>query len=182
MSETLQGRRGVAILRDPAARGAAGEVVNLRRVVALLRITLGIIILATWYSNLHKGLYTAGGITGLFNYIFNDNGGSFELYRAGVEATILQWPGAFAVFMLVAELLMGLGLLLGVLTPVAGLAATLFFFNLFLAYIGGSEWLGTYIILTASAFVVALTRSGRSFGIDSWLLKWRWAAPLATFI
>jgi hypothetical protein len=38
----------------------------LRRGVALLRVTLGIIILVTWWENFQKGLYTAQGITDLF--------------------------------------------------------------------------------------------------------------------
>jgi hypothetical protein len=159
------------------ADSSTGEARYLRGVVALLRITLGFIILATWYSNLQRGIYTSDGMVGLFNYIFNVNGGGFEWYRALIENTILRWPGAFANFMLVAELLMGLALFFGILTPVAGLAAALFFFNLFLAHYGGAEWIGTYILLTASAFVVALTRCGRTFGVDAWLLKGRGKPP-----
>ena len=43
------------------------EAQYLRRIIALLRITLGIIILATWYDNLSKGIYLADGIRGLFD-------------------------------------------------------------------------------------------------------------------
>ena len=42
------------------------DAAGLRKVVAILRITLGIIILATWVDNLTKGVYSAGGISGLF--------------------------------------------------------------------------------------------------------------------
>ena len=51
------------------------DVRKIRRVVALLRITLGVIILFTWWENYKKGIYTAEGLQGLFNYIFNENGG-----------------------------------------------------------------------------------------------------------
>ena len=149
------------------------DTVGLRKIVALLRITLGIIILVTWIDNLAKGTYSGGGITGLFDYIFDENGGGVGFYRAIIEGTILQAPAAFGAFQLVAEFLMAVGLLIGLLTPLAGLGAAVFFFNLFLAYWGGQEWIWTYVLLTVSAAVAALARSGRAWGIDAWLLARR---------
>ena len=154
------------------------EAQNLRRIVALLRITLGIILLVTWYDNLTKGVYTADGIRGLFDYIFNETGGGPGFYQAMINGTILQVPGVFAGFQMVAEFLMGLALLIGFLTPIAGGGAALFFFNLFLAYFGGSEWIWTYVLLTMAALVVTLARSGRAFGVDQLLLAKRGQPPL----
>ena len=149
---------------------------KLRRVVALLRITVGLILVVTWYDNLREDVYTAEGIVGLFNYIFHDTGGGLPFYRAIINSTILQVPGLFAPFQMVAELLMGLALLFGLFTPLAAAGATLFFFNLFLAYFGGSEWIWTYVLLTVSALVVALSQAGRAWGLDSELLR-RWGEP-----
>jgi thiosulfate dehydrogenase [quinone] large subunit len=145
---------------------------QLRRIIAILRITLGIIILATWWDNLQKGIYSAEGITDLFTHpdwgIFTNGGGALPGYRSLIENTILQAPGVFAVFQMVAELLMGLGLFFGLLTPVAGAGATVFFVNLFLAYLGNSEeWIWIYVLLAVSALVVTLARSGRVWGIDA---------------
>jgi hypothetical protein len=156
----------------------AHSVQQLRTVVAILRITLGVILLATWYDNLLKGVYTANGITELFSYLFNDNGGGPSWYRLLIQNTVLRAPGFFATFQLVMEPLLGLGLLLGALTPMAGLAAALFFFNLFLAYLGGNDWIWTYVLLVSSAVVAALTRSGRALGIDSFLLSTRGRPPI----
>ena len=142
-----------------------------RQATAILRITLGVILVVTWFKNLQDGIYTADGIVGLFNYLFNDNGGGPAFYRSLINGTILQVPGLFAVFQLVGELLLGLGLLVGLFTPLAALGAALFFFNLFLAYLGGSEWIWTYVLLTVSALVVALAQSGRAWGLDSLLLR-----------
>lgn len=147
------------------------DVAGMRRTVAILRITLGVIILATWLDNLTKGVYSAGGISGLFEYIFSENGGGAAFYRAIIGGTILQAPGAFGAFQLVAEFLMGAGLLLGLFTPLAGFGAAFFFLNLFFAYMGGQEWIWTYVLLTVSAVVVALARSGRAWGLDAWLLR-----------
>ena len=153
-----------------------------RNIIAVLRITIGVILLVTWWDNFSKGVYTADGITGLFNWIFNENGGGSAAYRAIINSTILQVPGLFAGFQLVAELLLGLGLTFGGLTTLAGWGATVFFLNLFFAYQGGGEWIWTYVLLTAAAFVVATTKSGRAFGLDQILLnsmgepknRWLW--------
>jgi hypothetical protein len=155
-----------------------GEIHNLRQIVALLRFTVGIILLVTWYENLTKGVYTADGITGLFNYLFDDNGGGPGWYRAIIQSTVLAAPGLFAGFQLIAEFLLGLGLLLGGLTTLFGLGAAFFFFNLLLAYWGGQEWIWTYVLLTVAAIVVALTRSGRALGLDRFLVDTRGEPPV----
>jgi uncharacterized membrane protein YphA (DoxX/SURF4 family) len=153
------------------------DVRRLRRAIALLRITLGVIILVTWWDNFQKGVYSAEGIRGLFNYIFDTNGGgTYFGYRAIIEGSILQFPGAFAAFQMIAEFLMGLGLLVGGLTRLAGLGATFFFLNLALAYLGGNEWIWTYVLLTVVALVVFLTYAGREVGLDRYLLK-KYGAP-----
>lgn len=159
---------------------------GLRRYIVILRITLGVIILATWFENLNKGIYTAQGITDLFNHpdwgAFTNGGGALPGYKPIIENTVLQAPGLFAIFQMVAELLMGLGLLVGGLTPLAGAGATIFFFNLFLTYLGNSqEWIWTYVLLTAAALVVTLARSGRVWGLDSYLLQ-RYGRPNPRFL
>ena len=85
----------------------------------------------------------------------------------------------FATFQLITQLGMGLALVLGFLTPLAGLGATVFFFNLFLAYLNPNtgEWIWTYVLLVVAALVVTLTRSGRAWGIDRRLVKQRGRPP-----
>ncbi len=161
------------------------DVRKIRRAVAFLRITLGVIILFTWWENFQKEIYTSQGITNLFtgpDYgIFTNGGGTLFGYRAIVQSTILQFPGPFAAFQMIAEFLMGLGLLVGGLTRLAGLGATVFFLNLFVAYYGGSEWIWTYVLLTMSALTVTLTYAGRELGFDGYLLKKR-GAPRYPFL
>ena len=45
------------------------DVYKLRRTVALLRITLGVILLVTWWENMQKGLYQADGFAGFINWL-----------------------------------------------------------------------------------------------------------------
>jgi hypothetical protein len=77
------------------------ETQQLRTAVALLRITLGVIILATWYGNLQKGLYTADGLTGFFNWLFdvqNGNASSLAFYKSFLDTAIVPIAGPFATF------------------------------------------------------------------------------------
>jgi uncharacterized membrane protein YphA (DoxX/SURF4 family) len=116
------------------------ETRQLRTAVALLRITLGIIILATWYDNLRGGLYTAAGLTGFFNWLFdaeNGNSSSLLAFKFYLDTAVVPVAGPFANFQMIAELVMGLALLLGFFTRLFGLAAMFFFINLFLSFFGG---------------------------------------------
>lgn len=150
------------------------ETNQLRTAVAILRITLGIILLVTWYDNLTKGLYTADGLTGFFNWLFdaeNGNGSSLVFYQTFLETIIVPIAGPFATLQLIAELLIGLSLLFGVFTRLFGIIGMFFFVNLFFSYFGGHEWIWTYVLLFISTLTVTLGAAGRKWGVDQWILK-----------
>jgi uncharacterized membrane protein YphA (DoxX/SURF4 family) len=150
------------------------ETRQLRTAVALLRITVGVIILATWYGNLRDGLYTADGLTGFFNWLFdaeNGNGSSLLVYKQYLDMAVGPVAGPFATFQMIAELVMGVALLLGFFTRLFGLAAMFFFTNLFLSYFGGHEWIWTYVLLFMAALTITIGAAGRKWGIDSRLYR-----------
>ena len=147
---------------------------RLRAAVAFLRITLGVIILVTWYDNIRGGIYTAEGLTGFFNWLFdseNGNGSSLLFYKSYLDTAIVPVAGAFGAFQAIAELMIGLALLLGFFTRLFGFAAMFFFANLILSYFGGHEWIWTYVLLFMSALTITLGAAGRRWGIDSLLFK-----------
>ncbi len=138
--------------------------------LAILRVTLGIVILVTWLDNLQKGLYTADGLTGFFNWLFdaeNGNASTLAFYHSFLQAVVVPVAGPFALAQMVGELVLGLMLLLGLFTRISGIAAMLFFFNLFLAYFGGHEWIWVYVLLFVSSLTVALSRAGRFWGLEA---------------
>lgn len=147
--------------------------------VALLRITLGIIVLATWLDNLDKDLYTADGLEGFLNSLFdeNGNGSSLSFYESFLDSVVIPLAGPYAAFQLVTELALGIGLFLGVFTRAVSLGAAFFFFNLFLSYFGGEEWIWTYVLLFVSALVVFLGYGGRKLGIDERIYRSRGQSP-----
>jgi uncharacterized membrane protein YphA (DoxX/SURF4 family) len=147
--------------------------------LALLRITLGVIILATWLDNLDKDLYTADGLKGFLDWLFAEdgNGSSLGFYDSLVDALVVPVAGPYGIFQLVVELAIGVGLVLGLMTRLSSLVASLFFFNLCLAYFGGEEWIWTYVLLFVASLVVFLGWGGRKFGVDEWLSRARGESP-----
>jgi uncharacterized membrane protein YphA (DoxX/SURF4 family) len=142
--------------------------------VALLRITLGIITLASWYENLNSGLYTADGLTNFFNWLFdaeNGNGSSLIFYKTFLDATVVPIVSIFVIFQLVAELVLGLGMLLGLLTRFFSLAGMILFLNIFLSRFGGHEWIWGIVLMFMAFLVVFLGYAGRKWGVDALLLK-----------
>jgi uncharacterized membrane protein YphA (DoxX/SURF4 family) len=138
--------------------------------VALLRILLGVMFITTWYSNLGKGFYTADGLVIFFNEVFPQSANPLAWYAAFINEVILPIRGVFAPFQLVGELLLGVFLLVGLLTPFTSAAAAFFVMNTFLATFG-HDWPWSYFMILGVLFVVFTTRAGRSLGLDGWLLK-----------
>lgn len=153
------------------------DAYKLRRIVALLRITLGVILLVTWWENLQKGLYQADNFAAFINSLAA--GHPLGAYRDFLVNVVAANATIFGTFQLITELGMGVALVLGLFTPLAGLGAALFFLNLFMAYLNPTlgEWVWTYVLLLVAALVVTLTRSGLALGIDRRLAKDRGKPP-----
>lgn len=151
--------------------------------VALLRITLGVIILATWYDNLTKDLYTAEGLEGFLAWLSTPvaeggNGGTLDVYHSFLDTVVVPIAGPYALFQLVAELAMGVGLLIGALTRLFSLAAAVFFATIFLGYVGGEEWIWTYVLLIMASITVFAGYGGRVLGVDRFLADRFGSSPL----
>ncbi len=147
--------------------------------VALLRITLGVILLVTFFDNLDKDLYTADGFEGFIDFLFDEEGNNSSLgaYESFVDTVIVPLGGAYGVFQAIVELAIGVALIIGLASRAASLIAAIFFFNLFLAYFGGEEWIWTYVLLFMSALTVFLGYGGRKLGLDERLVRQRGDSP-----
>ena len=148
--------------------------------VSLLRITVGVLILTTWSSNLSKGFYTPDGLLNFFENVFPQSNNPLGWYATFINNLILPIRGFFAPFQLVGEFLLGLFLVLGLLTPITSLAAGFFILNTFLATCG-HDWPWSYITILSILAVTFFTRAGRSLGIDSYLEK-RFGEPRLPFL
>ena len=145
--------------------------------VALLRILMGVLFLTTWGSNLYQGFYTPDGLQVFFTEVFPQSENPLGFYAAFVNGVILPVRGVFAPFQLITELLLGLFLLIGFLTPWTSAAAAFFILNTFLATLG-HDWPWSYVTILGILFVVFWTRAGRSLGVDARLATRRSKPPL----
>ncbi len=144
--------------------------------VALLRITLGVIILATWWGNIGDDFYDGDNFEGFFGWAFQSaeeggNGSSLSFFKSILDNTLLKAPELFGWFQTIIEGLIGFALLIGGFTRLASLGALAFFTGLFLTYFGGEEWIWTYVILMASSLTVFLNYGGRMLGVDQAIAK-----------
>jgi len=155
---------------------ASQESIPPRVLLAALRVLLGIILIVTWFDNQAKGLYGPQAFGGFVNWLATaGEGHPLGFYRGFLLNVVQPNASVFAGFQLVTELAMGIALLAGAFTSLAGAAASLFFLNLFLAYLnpGTEEWIWTQVLLLAVALVVTLGRAGRSLGVDALLVRSR---------
>jgi uncharacterized membrane protein YphA (DoxX/SURF4 family) len=144
--------------------------------IAILRVMMGLVFLTTWLSNLNKGLYGDGFVPFIQGWA---DGTDFGWYAAFLNDVIIPNADILRVVQIVTEgLFMGVFLIIGLLTPVSAAIAWFFVVNLFLASFGTGEWPWTYIMMGVMLAIIAVTRAGRAYGVDVWLVeKWgetRW--------
>jgi uncharacterized membrane protein YphA (DoxX/SURF4 family) len=138
--------------------------------MALLRIMLGLLFLTQWGNNIVDDLYSPEGLRGLFNYYFTASSDPILWYHALIDRAILPIAPLFAAFQFGAELLIGVGLLVGALTPLVSLGAGFFILNTFLLS-WGADWPWSYLTILSILGAIFFTRAGRALGVDAWLVK-----------
>jgi uncharacterized membrane protein YphA (DoxX/SURF4 family) len=139
--------------------------------IVILRVMMGLVFATTWASNLNKGLYGDGFEPFIQGWA---DGTDFRWYADFLSNVIIPNIEILRVIQVVTEgLLMGLFLTIGLFTPLSAAVAWFFVVNLFLASFGTGEWPWTYVMMGVLLAVIALTRAGRSIGVDAWLMEKR---------
>ncbi len=179
MQEAATAPTGLAgASRTPQGNATKGSLGS-----AVIRVSLGLTTLFTWFDNIDKDFYDGDNLPGFFAGQFRSaeeggNGSSLGFVESILDATILQAPELFGWFMTFFELAIALALIFGVFTRAAAIAAIGFFGSLFLVYFGGEEWIWTYVLLVASSVAVFLDWGGRRFGADQFIAAKRGESPL----
>ena len=148
----------------------------------ILRVTLGVVTLATWWSNIQGDFYDGDNFVGFFDWVFTSfpdgNGSSLgSVVRPILDVTILSNAEIFGWILTFVELGIGVGLVLGLFTRAASLTAVAFFGNLFLVYFGGHEWIFIYVMLTGAAALSFINWGGRVAGADQVIAKAKGESP-----
>jgi len=94
-------------------------------------------------------------------------------YKDFLEDTVLPNSRTFASLQAYGEAAVGLGLVLGLLTGLAGLVGLVLCLNYALA----TQWMsfgqqGFHVLLVTAMVMFVGARGGRAWGVDGWILAW----------
>jgi len=136
--------------------------------LALVRLTIGTMFVWVFFENLGKGLYTAGGYSGLINYYIK-SGHSPAAWKA-VMALAASHATVAAPTQALAEICFGILLVLGLLTRPVAFLAFLYLGSLWVSE-WGTAWIWELLVPVLASLGLALGRAGRAWGIDAKLAQ-----------
>ena len=142
--------------------------------LAMVRITIGAMLVWVFFENLGKGLYTPAGYAGLIGYYIK-NSHSPAIWKS-VMGLAASHAAMAAPMQAVTEISLGVLLVIGLLTRPAAFVAFLYLGSLWVSE-WGTAWIWELLVPVLASLGVALGRGGRTFGVDALLAK-RWpSAP-----
>ena len=138
--------------------------------LAIVRLTIGVMLVWVFFENLGKGLYTPGGYAGLINYYIQHDHAP-AAWKA-VMAVAASHASMAAPLQGLTEISLGVLLVLGLLTRPAGLVAFAYLTSLWVSE-WGTSWIWELLVPMMAAFAVAVGAAGRTWGLDAFLAR-RW--------
>src|ERR1700687_5811667 len=138
--------------------------------LALVRVTIGGMLVWVFFENLGKGLYTPAGYAGLINYYLKAS------HCPAVWKSVMG-PGEShaalaAPLQGLTEISLGVLLVIGLLTRPAAFVAFLYLGSLWVSELGTS-WIWELLVPVLASLGLAIGRAGRRWGVDARLSQ-RW--------
>src|SRR5437763_4081966 len=143
--------------------------------LAIVRVTIGAMLVWVFFENLGKGLYTPARYAGLINYYIKASH-SPAAWKA-VMALAANHAAMAAPMQGLTEISLGILLVIGLLTRPVGLVAFLFLGSLWISELG-TAWIWELMVPVVASLGLAVGRAGRAWGIDALLARRRPASPL----
>ena len=138
--------------------------------LALVRVTIGSMLVWVFFENLGKGLYTPAGYAGLIHY-YIDHGHSPAVWKV-IMASAANHAAMAAPMQAIAEISFGVLLVLGLFTRPVAFLAFLYLGSLWMSE-WGTAWIWELLVPVLAALGLAIGHAGRAWGIDGWLAQ-RW--------
>src|SRR5437763_7379499 len=136
--------------------------------LALVRVTIGAMLVWVFFENLGKGLYTPGGYAGLINYYIKQS------HSPAVWKSIMGLAASHAAMaapmQAVTEILLGILLIVGLLTRPAAFVAFLYLCSLWVSE-WGTSWIWELLVPVLASLGLAIGGAGRAWGIDALLAR-----------
>jgi uncharacterized membrane protein YphA (DoxX/SURF4 family) len=138
--------------------------------LAIVRVTIGAMLVWVFFENLGKGLYTPAGYAGLINYYIKSSH-SPAVWKA-VMGLAASHAAMAAPLQAIAEISLGILLVIGLLTRPVALVAFLYLGSLWISELGTS-WIWELLVPVLASLGLVVGRAGRAWGVDA-LLARRW--------
>jgi uncharacterized membrane protein YphA (DoxX/SURF4 family) len=142
--------------------------------LAIVRVTIGAMLVWVFFENLGKGLYTPGGYAGLINYYIKASH-SPAVWKA-VMGLMASHAAMAAPLQAIAEISLGILLVIGLLTRPVALAAFLYLGSLWISELGTS-WIWELLVPVMASLALVVGRAGRAWGVDAILARRNPASP-----
>jgi uncharacterized membrane protein YphA (DoxX/SURF4 family) len=142
--------------------------------LALVRVTIGAMLVWVFFENLGKGLYTPAGYAGLIRH-YIEASHSPAAWKA-VMGLAANHAAMAAPLQALTEISLGIMLVIGLLTRPAAFVAFLYLGSLWVSE-WGTAWTWELLVPVLASLGVAIGSAGRKWGVDA-LLAQRWpSAP-----
>jgi uncharacterized membrane protein YphA (DoxX/SURF4 family) len=138
--------------------------------LALVRVTIGVMLVWVFFENLGKGLYTPAGYAGLINYYIK-SGHSPAAWKA-VMGFVANHAAMAAPGQALTEIGLGILLVIGLFTRPAAFIAFLYLGSLWVSE-WGTAWIWELLVPVLASVGLVIGRAGRAWGVDAWLAR-RW--------
>jgi uncharacterized membrane protein YphA (DoxX/SURF4 family) len=154
------------------ARPTLGEAKQLPAAngLALVRVTIGAMLVWVFFENLGKGLYSPAGYAGLINYYIKQSH-SPAVWKA-VMGLAASHAAMAAPMQAMTEISLGSLLIIGLLTRPAAFVAFLYLGSLWISE-WGTSWIWELLVPVLASLALAIGGAGRRWGVDAWLSQ-RW--------
>lgn len=144
------------------------------RGLAIVRMTIGAMLVWVFFENLGKGLYTPAGYANLIHY-YIEKSHSPAVWKA-VMGLAASHAAMAAPLQGLTEILLGILLVIGLLTRPAAFVAFLYLGSLWISE-WGTSWIWELLVPVMASLGVAVGRAGRTWGVDSRLAQRRPSSP-----
>jgi uncharacterized membrane protein YphA (DoxX/SURF4 family) len=142
--------------------------------LAIVRVTIGAMLVSVFFENLGKGLYRPAGYAGLINYyITHDHAPA--IWKA-VMAQAASHAAMAAPMQAMTEIGLGILLVIGLLTRPAAFVAFLYLGSLWVSE-WGTAWIWELLVPVLASLGLAVGRAGRAWGVDALLAQRNPSSP-----
>lgn len=142
--------------------------------LALVRLTIGAMLVWVFFENLGKGLYTAAGYSNLINYYIKSSH-SPAVWKAMMGLAVSHAAMA-APLQGVLEICLGILLVIGLFTRPVAFVAFLWLTSLWVSE-WGTAWIWELLVPVLASLALVVGRAGRTWGIDALLSRGRPDSP-----